>query len=187
MNRLTGGNDESCTMDLQGLQNTEMNEDDKADESVNEAEAEDEVEDGDGDDDEETLADSRLDEENEVVADGTNVIDERRVITSQGSETEIDLVGNLNERLIGCGNGYFCGEFGCQKDSGIERPMVRQKESARGGIFMVCRGGEKHTVKRYGMRAFAKWMLRIGQHRWRTTANEQDDVCGQGLVRMGVG
>jgi len=189
VNRLAGGDDELSTMNSEGLRITNMKELDGKDNDEDGYENENGNEDRDGneDDDELTLAELRLDKENEVVADGTNVIDERRVITSQGSDTGIDQVGNLKERLIGLGNGCFCEEVGYLKDSGIATPMVRQRESARGGVFMVCVECEKHTVRCYGMRTFAKWMLRIGLCWWRTTLKEQDDICVQAMVRMGVG
>jgi len=192
VNRLAGGDDELSAMNSECLRIANMKDlgDGKLegnDKDRYENENENEDGDGDDDDDEPALAELRLDEENEVVADGTNVIDERRVITSQGSDTEIDQFGNLKERLIGLGNGCFCEEVGYQKDSRIETPMVRQRESARGEVFMVCVECEKHTVRCYGMQTFAKWMLRIGLCWWRTTLKEQDDVCGQAMVRMGVG
>ena len=130
-----------------------------------------------------------MDERNEVVTDSINIIDERRVITSQGSGTEIYQDGNLNERLIGLDNGCFCEKVGCWKDSGVETPMVRQLEFAREEAFTVRIGDEKYTgaAGRYGIGALAKWMLRIGQHRWRTTAKEQHTICGLVMARMGVG
>ena len=167
MNRLAGVYDESTVADVEGLRLTNANEDeDKA------------VEVGDG---------------NEVITEGIdNVIDERRVITSHGSGTEMDEFGNLNERLVGLDNGCFCGEEGYLKDSGIETPMMSRRELSRGGSLTDCTGEMYGTAEFHGIMTFVEKRDRPEvpeEYDRRASVKEHvvEAIDGQDMARMGVG
>ena len=114
MNRLTGEDDGSTVMNVEGLRLTDMG-----------GESEEKEE-----EDEDSIAE--VGDEDEVITEGIDDVHERRVIASHESGTDIKEFGNLNERLVDWDKGCFCGEVGHLKDSGIETPMVSMGE-ARGG------------------------------------------------------
>ena len=178
MNRLAGEYDESTVTNVEGLRLTKANDD----ENENEDEDEDEDE------------AAEFGDKDEAIREGIDdVIDERRVIESHGSSTELDEFGNLNERLVGWDNGCFCGEVGYLKDSGIETPMVSARELLGGGNFTDRTGDKKDgTAEFHGIMTFVEKRDRPEvpeEYDRKTILKEQaaEDVYGQDMARMGVG
>lgn len=86
------------------------------------------------DGDEDMFTDIQLIDKDNVVAEGTDTIDERRVTISQESGTvKVDDKENLNERLIGLDGGCFCGEVESLKDGEVQLPIMAVSEVKRGG------------------------------------------------------
>jgi len=133
-------------------------------------------------------------EKDEVITEGIDdVIDERRVIASHGSGTEMDEFENLNERLVGLDNGCFCGEVVYLKDSGIETPTISTRELLRGGDFTDRTSDKKHgSTEFYGILTFVKKRDRpeVPEEYDRSTIvieQAEDAIYGQDMERTGVG